>query len=69
MLTVDRIEGDLLVCENDNGERFTLSPGQYIPPVSEGDVLVLINGIYCVDPEETERRREEIIALSNDLFE
>jgi len=69
VLIVDRIEGDLLICENDGGERFVLSPGQYIPPVSEGDVLILINGVYCVDPDETRRRREEIIALSNDLFE
>ena len=59
--TVDRIESGYAVCELENGS-FSDIPLNEIPPVKEGDVLV-------VDEKAAEERRKKIIALQNDLWE
>lgn len=36
--------------------------------ISEGDVLVLKNGVYIPDKDKTEARRKRILALQEDLW-
>ena len=64
MIILDRFEEDFAVCEKD-GKGFEKIPKSLISKtVSEGDVIVLSDGIYVTDQVETEKRKKEI----NDKF-
>lgn len=66
MIIIDRFEGEYAVLENDdemqNIER-TLLPDD----AKEGDVLIVVDSMYEVDVEGTQKRREEVIALKRML--
>lgn len=68
MLVVDRIENGQAVCETDAGTFVRIPVAECSGTVREGDVLVHTGTGYRVDDEETQKRREEIIRLSKDLF-
>ena len=64
MIILDRFEEDFAICEKD-GEAFEKIPKRLIGKnVSEGDVIILSDGIYVTDQAETEKRKKEI----NDKF-
>lgn len=62
---VDRLEETLAVLQDD--EEHTVSVARDLLPVDtvQGDVLVLKDGKYFHDREETQRRRERIRRLEN----
>ncbi len=65
MFVIDRFEGNMAVIEY-NGRTFDLPRNLLPKEAKEGDVLkILIN----VDREETEKRREKIENLMDELFE
>ena len=65
MFIIDRFEGNMAVIEY-NGRAFNLPKNLLPKEAKEGDVLkILIN----VDREETEKRREKIENLMDELFE
>ena len=68
-LAIDRFEDGLAVCETEDGQSMTF-PCDLLPPDSrEGDWLLLReDGVLLADPEETERRRAQILALQRKLF-
>lgn len=55
MLTIDRIEEGIAVCEKGDGS-FVRLPAR--PGWAEGDVLTESGGGYAVDEAETRARRE-----------
>lgn len=59
MMIIDRFEENFAVIESDNGmieiERKLLPEN-----ASEGDVIILTDGVYAVDTEATESRRMRI---------
>lgn len=55
MLTIDRIEEGIAVCEREDGSFIRLSA---LPGWAEGDVLAETDGGYAVDEAETRARRE-----------
>ena len=66
--SIDRLEGSFAVCEGENRQRKE-SPLADLPEgVKEGDVLRLADGMYQIDREETERRREENRRLLESLL-
>ena len=68
MLTIDRIEGIIVVADND-GEQITLDISIIDGNVSEGDVIVETScGRYRVDKDTTDKRRKDIINLQNSLW-
>ncbi len=69
ILSIDRFEGDYAVCIDDNGKKTDL-PRALLPTGSrEGDCIRPDSqGNYHLDPEETHRRRQRAIALSQKLF-
>lgn len=68
MLTIDRIEGKIVVADND-GEQIMLDISAIIGNVSEGDVIAEIScGRYRVDKDMTEKRRKDIVNLQNSLW-
>lgn len=67
---VDRIEGDYAVCEQDDEVIVNISLDLLPDGVGEGNVLCrLSDGSFAVDKDEEERRRNEILALTDDLFD
>lgn len=68
MLIVDRISEGIAVIED--GEIYFEVPAEKLSEdVSEGDAVELIDGIYVKNKDETDRRRNEIIKLQNELWE
>ena len=55
MLTIDRIEEGIAVCEREDGSFIRLPA---LPGWAEGDVLAETDGGYAVDEAETQARRE-----------
>ena len=68
MLTIDRVEGKIVVADND-GEQMTLDISVIDGNVSEGDVIVETScGRYRVDKNMTGKRRKDIMDLQNSLW-
>lgn len=65
---VDRIEDNIVVLEQSNGEiiNIDLSCIDEIP--SEGDVLVKIDNIYKIDKEATLKRKNHISKLMKGMW-
>lgn len=61
--SVDRIEGDLAVLEDENGVLQTVPLAQLPPDTREGSVLRLENGVWTLDADEAARRRAEALHL------
>lgn len=68
MLTVDRISEGIAVIE-DGERRFEVPKEKLSRDVKEGDVVELIDGIYVKNKNETDRRRNEILKLQNELWD
>ena len=66
--TVDRLEGEQAVCENEAGQQLLLPLSRLPDGVSEGDVLRLDGERWTVDEEETAVRRERAAARTRALF-
>ena len=69
---VDRIEGDRLVLECENGEHVNLElsslPKHTAQRLKEGDVLRFEENSCFLDEAETENRRSRIALLMKDVF-
>lgn len=68
MLIVDRISDGIAVIED--GENYFEVPEKNLgADVKEGDAVELIDGIYVKNKNETDKRRNEILKLQNELWE
>ncbi len=68
LLSVDRFEGETAVLEDEDGECRPVPRALLSPQAREGDLVRLIDGIYCPDAAATAARREEIRALEQRLL-
>lgn len=67
---VDRVEGGYAVCEREDEVTVNISLDILPQGVREGNVLRrLSDGSFVIDCAEEERRRSEILALMQDLFD
>ncbi|ARP44588.1 MULTISPECIES: DUF3006 domain-containing protein [Anoxybacillaceae] len=66
---IDRFEGDLAVCEAEDGKMVDIEKSNLPKNAEVGDVIILENGHFRVDKEDTDKRRKEIEDLMNELFE
>ena len=66
-LIIDRFEEDYAVCESETG-MVNIKRSDIPNDAAEGDTLVLSNGGYFIDREDTEKRRKEIEKLQEKLF-
>jgi Protein of unknown function (DUF3006) len=66
---IDRFEGDLAVCEAEDGKMVDIEKSKLPKNAEIGDVIILENGYFRIDKEETDKRRKEIEDLMNELFE
>lgn len=67
MLVIDRIEGDIAVCEAAEGRR-EIPLAELPAEAREGDCLVLVDGVWQIDREETLRRRQQNHSRAAGLF-
>lgn len=64
--TVDRIDGCVVVLEDENRNTLTTTVDA-LPSCKEGDLLIEQDGIYTVDLTETEKRRQQAASLEEKL--
>ncbi len=57
---IDRFEGELAVCEAEDGSFVTIAKSLLPPQAREGDCLLEENGQLLPDPAETQRRRSQV---------
>lgn len=64
MFSIDRIEGETAILEDDNGSIFHINIDLLPESVNEGDCIIKNGDTYTIDTEETKKRRK----LNYDLF-
>lgn len=69
---IDRIEGESIVLENENGERIVIDKASVkidTTKPKEGDVLILRDNSFIIDKQQTIRRKKEMGALMKGMWE
>ena len=70
MLITDRLEGDFIICTDDEGTPVTLEKASVLTPVKEGDVLVKTQcGCYEVDKVLSNARRRSMRKRLDSIFD
>lgn len=68
-MVIDRIEDNVVICEDEIGKMCEISIDLFIKPIHDGDVVVKNeNGLYEVDLEKTQSRRKNIENRFDKLF-
>jgi len=68
MIILDRFEGDYAVIEID-GEMVDVKKCLVDTKVREGDVLIIVDGIYHKDDQGTKKRKQYIEDKFKDMWE
>lgn len=66
---VDRFENDIAVVELDDGSFIDINKSQLPIGVCSGDVIEINDTDISINHEETTKRKDEIEALMDELFE
>ena len=69
MLIIDRFEDKYAVIEEKLGSHVNILKTELPKNAKEGDCIILVNGIYKVDEQETEKLRKQAIKLQDNLWE
>lgn len=67
-MIIDRIEDGIAVIETENGH-IDVPPEALADDAREGDVVVLRGGLYYPDKAATQKRRREITAAQDSLWD
>lgn len=67
-LIIDRFEGDIAICETEDGGNIDVARKLIPDDVHEGEVIEEINGVYTALPKETEARRQRIRNMLESLM-
>ena len=68
-MIIDRIEGNIVICEDENRQTVELPLDVFVQPIQDGDIVIKNEeDLYEVDKEETEKRKKNIEKRFNDLF-
>ena len=65
---IDRLEGDIAVCETADGGHVDIPKSELPETVREGDVIIKCCGGYSVSEKETDARRRRMIRLKDLLM-
>ncbi len=69
MLSIDRFEGEYAVCINEKDEIIRILCNDIDANATEGSILIKKDNKYCIDQDETKKRRDKIKALQESLWE
>lgn len=68
-MIIDRIENQIVICEDENGQTIELPIDMFIQPIQDGDIIAKNQeDLYETDKEETEKRKKNIEDRFNSLF-
>ena len=65
---IDRIEGNLAVCEREDGGFQEIPVCQLPEGLGEGSVLVFLEGAWALDPQAEKERRARLFEKQEGLF-
>ena len=69
-LSVDRLEGNFVICQDDEKKMYAIETGEAPRGVKEGDILAIDeDGKIAIDADETARRRSKIKKLQDSVWE
>ncbi|HIT71407.1 MAG TPA: DUF3006 domain-containing protein [Candidatus Scatovivens faecipullorum] len=67
--SIDRFEGEYAICENRETKEFINIKKDLLPKnCKSGDIITLKNGEYVLDVETTQKEKDEIKHLVDNLF-
>lgn len=66
---IDRFEGPYAVCEKEDKSMMDIKRINIPRDAKEGSVLIIKKDGICIDKDETERRKNKIKNITNDLWE
>lgn len=70
VLSVDRFEGNYVICEDDDKKMFAIDVGEMPKGIKEGDIIRISDeGEIHMDEEETKRRRNKVKKLQDSVWE
>lgn len=68
-MMIDRIENEIVICEDENGQTVEISIDMFVQPICDGDIVIKnFDGLYETDKEETQKRKINIENRFNSLF-
>jgi hypothetical protein len=67
--TIDRISGEIAVCEDENGDSVKLKASELPKGAREGDILFKENDAWSIDVKESSERRQIMADKLNRLIE
>lgn len=67
-MVIERIEGDIVLIELDNGDYIEVSKNNFPENIKEGDCVLKSSDGYVIDVKKTSELREGIIELQNSLW-
>ena len=69
IFSVDRIQGEAVICEDEEENEYVFAISDIIGNVKEGDLIRRINDKKLVfDKSETEKRKQEILGLKKYIY-
>ena len=66
--SVERIEENVALCEDDLGETVKLRLEELPENIREGDIIVRTENGYTIDTDETSVRRKKMAEMQKKLF-
>lgn len=66
--SVERIEENIVLCEDDDGNAVKMKLEDLPKEIREGDIIAKTDGGYIVDTDETELRRRKMTELQKSVF-
>lgn len=66
--SVERIEENIVLCEDDDGNVVKMKIKDLPKGIREGDIIVKTENGYTADSEETELRRRKMAELQKNVF-
>ena len=67
-LTIDRFEGKIAVCENEDGDAVEIDKNELPKEAKVGDIIKVKDEKYIIDNAATKQRKEKIEKLADELF-
>ena len=66
--SIDRIEENIAVCEDDDGNVLKLSVDDLPPEIREGDIIEKTESGFIIDADETQLRRKKMAEMQRNIF-
>ena len=66
--SIDRIEENIAVCEDDDGNVLKLSVDELPQEIREGDIIEKTESGFIIDADETQFRRKKMAELQRNIF-